>query len=44
MPLYVAESTLPGVTRLPVGADGALGALEEVVRLPGTVPDGSASL
>jgi gluconolactonase len=40
--LYVAESTLPGVTRLPVGADGSLGALEEVARLPGTVPDGLA--
>jgi gluconolactonase len=40
--LYVAESTLPGVTRLPVLPDGGLGGLEEVVRLPGTVPDGLA--
>ena len=40
--LYVAESTLPGVTRLRTGGDGALGAPEEVVRLPGTVPDGLA--
>jgi gluconolactonase len=40
--LYVAESTLPGVTRLRTGGDGTLGALEEVVRLPGTVPDGLA--
>jgi gluconolactonase len=40
--LCVAESTLPGVTRLPVGSDGALGALEEVVRLPESVPDGLA--
>ena len=40
--LYVAESTLPGVTRLRTLGDGSLGAPEEVVRLPGTVPDGLA--
>jgi gluconolactonase len=40
--LYVAESTLPGVTRLRTAGDGTLGAPEEVVRLPGTVPDGLA--
>ena len=39
--LYVAESTLPGVTRLRTTGRG-LGAPEEVVRLPGTVPDGLA--
>lgn len=40
--LYVAESTWPGVSRLAVGVDGTLGAWEEVVTLPGTVPDGLA--
>lgn len=40
--LYVAESTLPGVARLPVLRSGDLGPREEVVRLPDTVPDGLA--
>src|SRR6266540_2547887 len=40
--LYVAESTLPGVTRLPILPDGTLGPLEEFVRLAGSVPDGLA--
>jgi gluconolactonase len=40
--LYVAESTLPGVGRLPVRRDGSLGELEAVVALPGDVPDGLA--
>lgn len=40
--LYVAESTLPGVTRLRIAADGSLGELEDVVYMPGDVPDGLA--
>lgn len=40
--LYVVESTLPGISRLPVGADGELGAREVVVEMPRTVPDGLA--
>lgn len=40
--LYVVESTLPGISRLEVRADGSLGATQEVVRLPGHVPDGLA--
>ncbi|TCO55888.1 SMP-30/gluconolactonase/LRE family protein [Actinocrispum wychmicini] len=40
--LYVAESFLPGVSRIPVGADGAAGPRETVVTLPGCVPDGLA--
>jgi gluconolactonase len=40
--LYVAESTLPGISRLAVHADGSLGVAEVVVTMPGTVPDGIA--
>lgn len=40
--LYVVESLGPGVSRLDVQAPGA--APEQVVRLPGTVPDGLAVL
>lgn len=40
--LYVAESTLPGVSRLPLGKDGSLGPREVVVELPRSVPDGLA--
>jgi gluconolactonase len=37
--LYVNESTLPGLSRLPIGADGSAGELEVVAELP-FVPDG----
>jgi gluconolactonase len=40
--LYVAESHLPGVSRIPIMADGSAGTPETVVELPGTVPDGIA--
>lgn len=40
--LYVAESTLPGITRIPILEDGSAGVLEIVRLLPGTVPDGLA--
>jgi gluconolactonase len=33
---------MPGVVKLPIGADGKLGEPEKVVELPGTVPDGVA--
>lgn len=40
--LYVVESYLPGVSRIPILPDGSAGAAEVVVELPGTVPDGIA--
>jgi len=40
--LYVAESLLPGVTRIPIKPDGSAGPAEVVCHLPGTVPDGLA--
>jgi gluconolactonase len=40
--LYVVESTLPGITRLPIGIDGRAGPVELVSSMPGTVPDGLA--
>jgi gluconolactonase len=40
--LYVAESHFPGVSRIPILADGSAGTPETVVELPGTVPDGIA--
>lgn len=40
--LYVAESFLPGVSRIAVQPDGTAGDRELVVRLPGCVPDGLA--
>jgi gluconolactonase len=40
--LYVAESTLPGVSRLPLREDGTVGRREVVLELPRTVPDGLA--
>lgn len=40
--LYVVESTLPGITRVPLLADGSVGPRELVVELPRTVPDGLA--
>jgi gluconolactonase len=40
--LYVAESLLPGVTRIPILPDGAAGVAELVCLMPGTVPDGLA--
>jgi gluconolactonase len=40
--LYVVESVLPGVSRIPIQADGTAGPAETVVKLPQTVPDGLA--
>jgi gluconolactonase len=40
--LLVVESYLPGVTRIPILADGSAGEAETVALLPGTVPDGVA--
>lgn len=40
--LLVAESYLPGVSRIPILADGSAGRPEVLVELPGTVPDGIA--
>lgn len=40
--LYVVESSLPGVSRLPISSDGSLGTRELVVELPRSVPDGIA--
>ena len=40
--LYVVETADPGVCRLPVEEDGTLGSPEDVVRMPGTAPDGLA--
>jgi gluconolactonase len=40
--LYVVESFGPGIFRIPILPDGSAGAREEVLRLPGTVPDGVA--
>jgi gluconolactonase len=38
--IYVVESLMPGVVKLAIRADGTLGDPEQVVELPGTVPDG----
>lgn len=40
--LYIAESTLPGITRIPILPDGSAGDAEIVALMPGTVPDGLA--
>ena len=40
--LYAVQSTLPGVTRLPIRSDRTAGAPEHVITLPDTVPDGLA--
>jgi gluconolactonase len=40
--LYVVESVLPGVTRIPIRRDGSAGELEPVLDLPVSVPDGLA--
>lgn len=40
--LFVVESFRPGISRIPIRHDGAAGAAEPVVTLPGTVPDGIA--
>jgi gluconolactonase len=40
--LYVAESYLPGVSRVPIHPDGSAGTPELVCELPLTVPDGVA--
>jgi gluconolactonase len=40
--LYVAETSLPGVSRLPIRPDGSLGPRQLVVDMPRTVPDGLA--
>jgi gluconolactonase len=40
--LYVVESFLPGIARIPIAAAGGPGRREELVRLEGMVPDGIA--
>jgi gluconolactonase len=40
--LYVAESTLPGITKIPINIDGSAGDPELVIAIPNTVPDGLA--
>lgn len=40
--VYVVESFRPGISRVPIGADGAAGPSSVVVTLPDTVPDGIA--
>lgn len=40
--LYVVESNLPGVSVVPIAADGSAGASKVFVELPGSVPDGVA--
>lgn len=40
--LYVVESYLPGVSRIPIREDGSAGEAELVVETPDTVPDGIA--
>jgi len=40
--LYVVESSLPGISRLPLRPDGTAGPRELVVDMPRTVPDGIA--
>ena len=40
--LYVAESFLPGVSRIEMRPDGSAGRRDVVATLPGTVPDGLA--
>lgn len=40
--LYVVESSLPGISRLQLRADGTAGPRELVVEMPRTVPDGVA--
>ena len=40
--LYVVESSLPGISRLPLLADGSAGPRELVVEMPRCVPDGIA--
>lgn len=40
--VYVVESFLPGVSRIPIGQDGEAGPPRRVLSLPGTVPDGIA--
>lgn len=40
--LYVAESTLPGISRIEIRADGSPGAYDVVARTDGEVPDGIA--
>jgi gluconolactonase len=38
--IYVVESFLPGISRIPIRPDGSPGEREIVCMLPGTVPDG----
>lgn len=40
--LYVVESCAPGISRIPILADGTAGKPELLLNLPGTVPDGVA--
>ncbi len=40
--LLVVETNRPGIVRVPIRSDGSAGEPDEVVALPGTVPDGIA--
>ncbi len=40
--LFVVETNLPGVSRIPIRADGSAGTRSVLVELPATVPDGVA--
>lgn len=40
--LVVTSTPEPGVSRIPIRADGSAGPVEQVLALPGTVPDGVA--
>ncbi len=40
--LFVVETNLPGISRIPIEPDGSAGPREVWVELPGTVPDGIA--
>ena len=40
--LYVAESLLPGVSRIPIQSDGSAGPAELVTDVPDSIPDGLA--
>ncbi|HLH82199.1 MAG TPA: SMP-30/gluconolactonase/LRE family protein [Trebonia sp.] len=40
--LYVAESFLPGISKIDIGPDGSAGQRSVLAMLPGTVPDGLA--
>ncbi|MFL5679343.1 MAG: SMP-30/gluconolactonase/LRE family protein [Chloroflexota bacterium] len=41
--LFVVETNVPGITRIPICPDGTAGKAERWLDLPGTVPDGVAA-